>query len=137
MTNQYWFAVLADFVLVIHFAFALFVVIGLILVFAGYWRGWTWVRNTWFRWAHLLAIAIVVAESWLGIVCPLTELEHWLRAHAGQAHYAGDFIAHWVSRLLFYQAPNWVFALCYSLFGALVIFSWLLVPPSSIFIKRQ
>ena len=40
------------------------------------------------RLAHLAAIAVVVAESWLGLTCPLTTLESWLRARAGVAPYA-------------------------------------------------
>jgi hypothetical protein len=73
----------------------------------------------------------VVAESWLGIVCPLTSLEQWLRERSGQFSYEGDFIAHWLGRLMFYQAPPWVFIAAYSVFAMLVIVSWLIVPPHS------
>src|SRR3989442_14900519 len=52
----------ADLLLGIHFAIAAFIVGGLVLVWAGAARGWGWVRNPWFRYLHLAAIACVAAE---------------------------------------------------------------------------
>ena len=120
---------LADGVLVLHFAIVAFVVGGLVLVVVGNLRGWHWVNRLGFRLAHAAAIAFVVAESWLGITCPLTTLESWLRARAGAAPYADSFIGHWLSSLLFYEAPAWVFALAYSVFGGLVAATWWWFPP--------
>ena len=40
-----------------------------------------------------------------------------LRSQAGDIVYHGSFIAHWIDKLVFYQAPSWVFILCYTLFG--------------------
>lgn len=123
------FQALADATLVLHVLFVLFVVLGLLLILVGGWRGWDWVRNLWFRLAHLAAIGFVVAESWLGVVCPLTTLESWLRRLAGQIAYDDDFIAFWLRRFLFFEAPPWAFTLGYSLFGAAVVLGWWLVPP--------
>lgn len=125
------YALLADAVLVLHACVVLFVVGGLVLVVLGNRRGWQWVNRLWFRVAHLAAIAVVVAESWLGLTCPLTTLEWWLRASAGQAPYETSFVAHWLQTLLFYEAPWWVFALAYSVFGALVAAAWWRFPPTS------
>ena len=41
----------------------------------------------------------------------------------------GDFIAHWLSRLLFYEAPPWAFIALYTAFGLLVVWSWIAVRP--------
>ncbi len=123
------YSILADLVLGVHASFVIFVVLGLLLIAAGGVRGWRWVRNPWFRALHLVAIGVVVAQAWLGVNCPLTNLEMWFRSQAGDATYAGSFIAHWLSWLLYYQAPPWVFAAAYSLFGILVVLGWLLVPP--------
>ena len=120
---------LADGVLVTHIAYVGFVVIGLVLILLGGFRGWSWVRNRWFRYAHLAAIGLVVVQAWLGIVCPLTTLEMHLREKAGDATYQGTFIAHWLHRLLFFNAPPWVFTLCYTAFAFAVIASWSLVRP--------
>lgn len=119
----------ADAILLLHVLFVGFVVLGLILVFIGKFRFWSWVRNPWFRSAHLLAIAVVVAQSWLGVICPLTSFEMALRERAGDAVYAGGFIRHWLEIVLYYQAPPWVFVVVYTTFGALVIASWFWVRP--------
>lgn len=120
---------LADVVLFVHFAFIAFVVFGQLFILAGLIRRWRWVRNFWFRAVHLAAIGIVVAQSWLGITCPLTTLEKQLKEAAGEATYSGDFIAHWMHEIVFYSGPTWVFTLCYSLFGLLVIACFIAGPP--------
>jgi len=116
-------------VLLCYFAIVLFVVVGLLLIVVGNLRAWPWVSRWWFRVLHLLAISVVVLESWLGIECPLTTLENWLRLQAGQGVYQGSFIQHWVHGVMFYQAPGWVFALVYTLFGLLVAAAWWRWPP--------
>ncbi|MDP2450319.1 MAG: DUF2784 domain-containing protein [Polaromonas sp.] len=123
------YALLADIVLTLHVAVVAFVVGGLVLVLAGNLRGWRWVNALWFRLAHLAAIGAVVAETWLGMLCPLTTLEMWLREQAGVAGYGGGFIEHWLQRVLYYEAPWWVFAVGYSLFGLLVVATWIRFPP--------
>lgn len=120
---------LADAVLVGHVAIVVFVVGGLVLIVAGNLAGWRWVNGPVFRLAHLAAIGIVVAEAWLGVVCPLTTLEMALRERAGVPAYGGSFIAHWLQRLLYYDAPAWVFTLAYTLFGAAVAAAWWTWPP--------
>ena len=91
--------------------------------------GWNWIRNFKFRLIHLGSILFVVAESLLGIVCPLTTLEKWLRDQAGETSYEGDFIASWVHEALFFDAAPWVFTVCYTLFGLLVLLTFLFAPP--------
>lgn len=120
---------LADVVLTLHFAVVAFVVGGLVVVIVGNLRNWRWVNRLWFRLAHLGAIMVVVAEAWLGVVCPLTTLEMGLRAKARVTTYRGSFIEHWIQQLLYYDAPAWVFVLGYTLFGLLVVATWLIFPP--------
>jgi len=121
---------LADAVLLLHFGIVVFVIGGLLLVVAGNGLRWRWVNNAWFRFAHLAAIAVVVVQAWLGQACPLTTLESWLRARAGAAAaYRQGFIEYWVQRLLYYDAPPWVFALAYTAFGLLVLLAWWYFPP--------
>ncbi len=129
VSSKTFFLVAADAVLFTHVLFALFAVVGLLLIFAGKVFSWSWVRNPWFRLAHLIGIVIVVLQAWLGMICPLTTWEMELRSRAGEAVYAGSFIAHWLQELLYYQAPAWVFIACYTAFGLLVILSWVWVRP--------
>src|SRR6266850_3189781 len=129
MNGNVLYRIFADIVLLTHAAFVGFVVLGLILIIVGGFRRWHWLKNPWFRFGHLAAIGVVVLQAWLGVICPLTTLEMALRERAGDAVYSGSFVAHWLQRLLFYQAPTWVFTLCYTLFGLLVIASWLAFRP--------
>ena len=122
--------VAADAVLLLHTLFVVFVVAGLVLILTGKVLAWSWVRNWWFRVAHLAAIAVVALQAWLGVVCPLTTLEMNLRREAGDATYAGTFISHWLESILYYRAPAWVFAASYTAFAALVVLSWIWVRPN-------
>lgn len=122
-------SLLADAVLVLHFAIVLFVIGGLVAVLAGNARGWLWVNRFGFRLAHLAAIAYVAAQQWLGATCPLTTLEMWLRVRAGESAYAQSFIEHWLHSLLFYEAPAWVFTTAYTLFALAVAGTWTWFPP--------
>jgi hypothetical protein len=119
----------ADAVLVLHVAIVLFVIGGLVMVVAGNLRGWRWVNALWFRLAHVAAILVVVAEAWLGLVCPLTTLEMWLRSKAHAPTYSGSFIEHWLQAVLFWNAPSWVFTAAYTLFGLAVVAAWWYFPP--------
>lgn len=120
---------LADVTVVVHLAYASFVGLGLVAILAGVvWR-WGWIRNAWFRGTHLVMIAVVAAEACLGIPCPLTLLENDLRRRAGDATYPGSFIGRLASELLFYEAPEWVFTVIYSLVFFIVIATFLVAPP--------
>ncbi|WP_298863036.1 DUF2784 domain-containing protein [uncultured Gimesia sp.] len=127
--TQYLYKLGADFTVVIHFAFVLFVLFGQIFITIGALAGWGWVRNFKFRVIHLVSILFVVAESITGVICPLTTLEKWLRDKSGESSYQGDFIASWVHDALFMEAEPWVFTVCYSLFGLFVLITFLLAHP--------
>ena len=120
----------ANAVLLLHFAVVIFVVLGLPAIVLGNWRGWDWANNMWWRLAHLLAIAVVILQAWVGQYCGLTVLESMLRERAGQVGYQRTFIEYWVQRLLYYEGPLWIFALVYTIFGALVACAWWRYPPS-------
>ena len=119
----------ADLVLLTHVLFVAFVVFGLLLIIAGGLRSWRWVRNPWFRWGHMAAIGIVVLQSWLGVICPLTTWEMALRDKAGDAVYTGSFVAHWLEAILYYRAPEWFFIVGYTAFGLLVVAGWYWIRP--------
>jgi hypothetical protein len=124
-----WARLLADLIVVFHASYVSFVVVGLVAILLGIAFRWRWVRNIWFRSIHLATIGIVVAESALGIECPLTVWERQLRRLAGQASYTGDFLGYWAHQLIFYQAAPWVFTLLYFLFGAAVLAAFFVAPP--------
>jgi len=119
----------ADVILLLHAGFIVFVVVGLLLVLIGGALRWRWVRQRWFRLIHLAAIGLVVVQAWLGVECPLTTWENYLRRQAGQSVYELGFIADRVQRVILYEAPPWVFVASYSAFGVLVLASLWLVRP--------
>jgi len=131
MTPAQWlYLVLADAILLVHFAFVAFVVVGLLLVWIGKLCGWTFVRNIWFRIAHLAAIGVVAAESVLGFVCPLTTWENRLRVMAGShGQYQGSFIQHWLHQVMFFDVRDSVLMMIYIVFFTAVALSFWLVPP--------
>ena len=116
---------LADIVLIVHFLFVAFVVGGLALIWVGAASGWAWVRNFWFRVAHLAAIAFVAGEALIGVWCPLTVWEDTLRGVHGDK----SFVARWIHRLMFYDFPGWMFTVAYVLFALVVIATLVWLPP--------
>ena len=69
---------------------------------------------------------MIAAESLLGIDCPLTVWEDTLR----RQQTTSGFIERWVDGVLFYDAPTWVFTAAYVAFAALVVITWVAVPPT-------
>ncbi len=123
------YALLGDLVLALHVGIVAFVMGGLVLIVAGNLADWPWVNRWWFRLTHLAAIGIVAAQAWIGVTCPLTTLEMWLRAKAGRSTYGDSFIGHWLQAVLYYDAPAWVFTMVYTAFGLLVVAAWVRYPP--------
>jgi hypothetical protein len=76
----------ADLVVVLHFAFIAFVVLG---GFIAWWRSHV-------AWLHVPIALWGATIEFAGWICPLTPLENALRRSAGDAGYAGGFIEHYV-----------------------------------------
>ena len=113
--------VMADIVVAVHAAYVAIVVVGFAAILIGSAAQWRWVRNFYFRAAHLAMILLVCAEALVGTSCPLTRLENALRLRGGETGYARDFIGYWLDWLIFYNAPPWAFTAVYLTFGMLVL----------------
>lgn len=120
---------LADVLLVVHVAYVVFVVGGWVAIVAGGLLRRRWVRNLWFRFAHLLAIGIVAVQAVLGVPCPLTVWERDLRLAAGQNPGDLPFIPRMLQRVIFFEAPPELFTLIYVVFGGVVVISLFVLPP--------
>lgn len=83
--------ILADSVFLFHISFIVFVVIGGFLSI--WWR--------WLPWVHLPAAAWGAAIELGGWICPLTPLENWLRQASGETGYPGDFIEHYLVKVIY------------------------------------
>jgi hypothetical protein len=125
MSYAFW----ADVIVSIHVLYVGFVVLSQLAIMLGWALKWQWVRNPWFRAAHLLAIGIVAIEGIWDMTCPLTAWEDQLRAWAGQPVAEGSFIGRLMHNLLFYDAPQWIFNYIHIAFGILVLATIFLVPP--------
>ncbi len=121
--------VLADLILVTHFLYVLAVVLPLVLIPIGIRRGWPWVRSRPLRLLHGFMMGFVLFEIYVGMKCPLTEMEKALLAEAGRPGYEGSFISHLISHVMYLPLPYWVFVVVYSLVFSWIAFMWWKWPP--------
>ena len=126
---------LADLMVAIHVGYIAYVVLGQILIWAGWALGWKWVRNFWFRATHLLAIAVVVFEQVFEIRCPRTVWEEHFRTLAGQPVSGETFLGRLMHSLIFFDFQPWVFAAIYYTTLAVVALTLVLCPPRRPFRK--
>jgi hypothetical protein len=89
-----WYSWLADLILCVHLEFVLFVIFGGLFVLR--WR--------WIAWLHLPAAIWGAVVEFTGWTCPLTPLENWLRTQGSETTEAGDFIARYLSSILYPDA---------------------------------
>ena len=123
------YSILADFIVVVHFAYVSYVVFGQLLIIVGIPLGWRWIRNVWFRVSHLAMILFVALEAYVGMDCPLTTWEYDLRAAAGQDVDERSFVARLVHDLMFCPADSCNWMVLYVGFAALVVLTFVIAPP--------
>jgi Protein of Unknown function (DUF2784) len=82
---------LADFVVLVHLGFVVFVVGGGLVVLR-------WPRVAW---VHVPAVIWGALVEYAGWICPLTPLENGLRQAGGEASYTGGFVEHYVVPVLY------------------------------------
>src|SRR5689334_20832972 len=92
---------IADLVMVVHAAFSLFVVLGLVFIVTGQVLRWSWINNRRFRVPHLAATLIVVTRVWLGVTCPFSAAEDQLRSHTSASCIFGPDVHNVFHRLAF------------------------------------
>ncbi|MQY77158.1 MAG: DUF2784 family protein [Spirochaeta sp.] len=124
------YAFFADLLVLFHFFYVTFAVGGEFFILAGAFLKLGVVRNFAFRIAHLIAVVFVALESLVDLLCPLTEWEYNLRELAGQrVEREISFLGRLLRRIIFYDFPSWAFTFMYVGFGALVILTFILIPP--------
>ena len=82
---------LADFVVLLHFAFIAFVILGGLLA----------LKNAKWAWLHVPAAAWAVLVEFAGWICPLTPLENWLSFRAGAVTYEDSFVARYLFPVIY------------------------------------
>lgn len=140
---------LANLIVFIHVLYIAAVLLGLILVPIGGWRGWAWVRHFWLRLLHFGMIAIVLLETACGVRCPLTDWEDALRLKGGVERTVlgkdpvtgydivrvdpaqDDFVGRCLNGILFPEdMPKWFYPTLYFAVGTLIFAALFLVRPN-------
>ncbi len=111
----------ADVVIVVHFAWILFLIGG---SFIGR-------RVRWVKWTHAAALGCSVLLQSFSWICPLTYLEVWLRSRGGGESYAGSFIGHYLERLVYLEIPQgWLLFFTGITIGISAVVYYKAMPPS-------
>lgn len=104
--------ILADFVVLVHFLWILFLIFG----------GLLGVRKKAIKYLHLSGLLFALLIQIFGWYCPLTHLEFWLRSRHNSA-YAGSFIIHYVERLVYLEISP--IGILLAAIGLVIFNSWL------------
>ncbi|KAB1441638.1 DUF2784 domain-containing protein [Pseudodesulfovibrio senegalensis] len=127
MVDAATWSIRADVLLAFHVLLAAFNALSLPLIWLGAWRGWRFVRNPWFRWLHVALMGFVLAETLLGLTCPLTLWEAQLRG--SQPMPQRGMISRLMESIVFCSCPAWSFMVAYGLFFGLILFTLWRIPP--------
>ena len=116
---------LADFVLLAHFAITVFLVVGMLLIPLGAYWHWSWVRARRMRQIHAGLMALIAIEAVFHITCPLTVLEALLRHAAAPKSFWADQL----SKILYWDLPLEFFTILYVCCVIWILYLWKSVPP--------
>ena len=115
-----FYSLAADLVVLLHFAFVIFVIAGALLV----------IRQRWLALIHLPAVIWAVLLEFRGWLCPLTPLENWLRRTAGEAGYEGGFVHQYLLPVLYpagLDAPTQVVIGSFVIVVNVALYGWILI----------
>ena len=113
---------LADLLMIIHFLWAVFMVIGLPLGLL--------LRSPVLRWAHFLGMVVTAFFAGAGMYCPLTVWEEALRWRGDPiSSYEGSFLAHHLSSILYPRIEPWILRGASVAWGVLTIAAMIMIRP--------
>jgi hypothetical protein len=114
------YAVIASLLVIVHFLFVLFVILGGLLLFR--WPGIAFIHLPATTWGVLIEL-----NHW---ICPLTPLEQSMRRAAGEEGYSGGFIDHYLVPLIYPEGLTpeiqWVLGAVVLLLNAVIYGSWII-----------
>ena len=123
---------IADFILFIHLIIAIFISAGMLIFPIGGLRSWRWCKNFSLRVTHLGLIVVVFIETLIGVNCPLTVVENYLRAQDTHQSFIGSLM----SNTLYWNMSEALFFHLYGICVVWVLILWVLFPPSKNFVRR-
>jgi hypothetical protein len=116
---------LADLVLITHFAIAAFLALGMLLIPLGAYWHWAWVRSRRLRQIHMGLMILIAIEALFHITCPLTTLEAYLRKSTAPESFWADQLG----KILYWELPLEFFTILYGCCVVWALFLWKSVPP--------
>ena len=124
--------IFADLIVVIHFAWILFMLVGAILTLSGFFykRFFDWWS---FRILHLCGIIYVGLLAFLREYCPLTILENAVRAKYDlDLTYPGSFIVHYIEKLVYPDVNPSIILVPTIFIAVFTIVVFIIKPPTKI-----
>ena len=115
----------ADIILILHFLVVIFITVGFVLIPIGYHYNWSWIKNFKLRLFHFGLIFIVTLETLVGITCPLTSIENYLRG----INNSKSFISFWIEKIIYWDFPTSFFMFLYFVFLGWTLLMWKIYPP--------
>ena len=117
--------IFSEIVLFFHFCIFLFMILSFFLIPLGYYQKWEWVKNKYYRLIHLVLMGIIVIETILGFMCPLTILENFLRNDIE----INNKITQIIHQIMYWDLQTYQFIILYLLSLLYLIFLWFFFKP--------
>lgn len=124
--------VLADIIVVMHFVWILFMLVGFVLTLCGFfWKGFF---DHWlFRTLHLFGIVYVGLLAILRQYCPLTILENILRSkYNPNLTYPGSFMAYYIEKVVYPDVDPLILIIPTGIIAFFTVIVFILRPPERI-----
>ena len=118
--------IFSEIVLFFHFIVFLFITVSFFLIPFGYFQKWKWVKNKYYRLTHLVLMGIILIETILGFMCPLTILENFLRNNIE----VDNNLTQIIHQIMYWNLPNYQFIILYILSFSYLIFLWFFFKPN-------
>jgi hypothetical protein len=128
---------LANIVTIVHLAYFVFVVGGVVGIVVKAARRPGWAYNPWFRIVHLLSIFVVLTENVTGWNCPLNVLEGSLRSPAIENVEASSGFGYLLDQLLHHTISERALDVLYWTLGLASLLLLFFVPPRWRAISRR
>ncbi len=124
--------ILADAIVIIHFGWILFMLLGFVLTLRSFFRKDFWDRWL-FRTIHLFGIMYVSSLAIMRRDCPLTLLENALRAkYDPSVAYPGSFMVYYVEKFVYPDVNLWLILIPTAFIAIFSIIIYIVRPPQKI-----
>lgn len=124
--------ILADLIVVMHFAWILFMLWGFILAARGFFHK-KFFERWFFRALHLLGIVYVSLLAMMGKYCPLTLWENSLRAkYDPNLTYPGSFMIHYAQELVYPDINPLIIRIPTTFIAVFTVVIFIVKPPAKI-----